>query len=148
MTHPRRPRADDHLALMPKSERVYGAARGRLADLPARRWSSPSRTRCQRTTSVSSRLTAGGGEDRGREFVGLTERDQVPTRTDDGFDAKSRAGQLLLKLDGKTRSSRPAMTVTAAGQAVNVHGSRYGRCDWSPFGVAVASTCGGTSWNR
>ena len=35
---------------------------------------------------------------------------------------------------GKKRSSRPAMTVTAAGQEEKVQGSRNGRCDCSPFG--------------
>jgi hypothetical protein len=44
-------------------------------------------------------LTSRSGEDRGREFVGLAQRGQVPAGDDDGFDTESCAGQFLLELD-------------------------------------------------
>jgi hypothetical protein len=43
--------------------------------------------------------TAGGGEDRGRDLVGLAQRGQVSAGDDDRLNTESGAGQFLLELD-------------------------------------------------
>lgn len=51
-----------------------------------------------RPPKISSGLPICGGEDRGSQFIGVPQSDQVPAGNDHGFDTKSFAGQLLLKL--------------------------------------------------
>jgi hypothetical protein len=104
--------------------------------------------RCRRTMTADLCVTTGSGEDRGRDFVGLAQRGQVPARDDDGSTPSRVRASSCWNSIGKKRSSRPEMTVAAAGQLVKVQGSRKGRCDCSPFGVAVARTSAGTSWSR
>jgi len=70
----------------------------------------------------------------------------APGTTTGSTPIRSRANRCW-NSKGKKRSSSAETTDVAPGQAVNVQGSRNGRCDCSPFGVAVPRTSGGTSSN-
>ena len=87
----------------------------------------------------------GCGQDGGRELTGLAKRDKMAAGEDHGFDAKSFAGQVLLELEWEEAVIPPRDDGDGLGPGRKVHGSRKGRCDCSPLGVAVARTCGGTS---